>query len=80
MARIIPRMVIRMAQVFVIRGIVIGGVFVGRIKEEISRPAIMLPRARRVIGLRIVGLFSFMGVMGGVRLNPVWTSRVSRRL
>lgn len=46
----------------------------------ISNPAVMLPRARRVIGLMISGLFSFVGVIGGMRLNPVCTSRVIRRL
>lgn len=46
----------------------------------ISRPARMLPRARRVIGLMIVGLFSFMGMVVGVRVNPAWTNRVMRRL
>lgn len=34
------------------------------------RPARMLPRARRVIGLMMVGLFSFIGVIVGVRVNP----------
>lgn len=43
-----------------------------------SRPARMLPRARRVIGLMMVGLFSFIEMVGGVRVNPVWTSRVMR--
>ena len=45
-----------------------------------SRPARMLPRARRVIGLVIVGLFSFIGTIVGVRVNPVWTRRVMRML
>ena len=45
-----------------------------------SRPARMLPRARRVIGLVTAGLFSFTGVVAGTRVNPVWTSRVMRRL
>lgn len=43
-----------------------------------SRPAIMLPKARRVIGFMMVGLFSFIGVTGSVRMNPVWTSMVIR--
>lgn len=45
-----------------------------------SRPAVMLPRARRVIGLMSIGVFSFMGVVVGVRGGPVWTNRVMRRL
>lgn len=77
-ARIIPRIVTIMAAVFVIIGIVIGGVFVGIISDVMSRPAMMLPRARRVIGLVIAGSFSFIGVIGGIRVNPVWTSRVMR--
>lgn len=79
-ARIAPRIVAIIAVVFVSVGMVIGGVFVGVIYDVMSRPARMLPRARRVIGLVIVGLFSFMGVIVGVRVNPVWTSKVMRRL
>lgn len=45
-----------------------------------SRPAAMLPRARRVMGLMIVGLFSFIGVIVVARVNPVCTSMVRRRL
>lgn len=45
-----------------------------------SRPAMMLPRASRVIGLMSVGVFSFMGVVVGMRGNSVWTSRVMRKL
>ena len=45
-----------------------------------SRPAVMLPRASRVIGLMSVGVFSFIGVIVDMRGNPVWTSRVMRRL
>lgn len=77
-ARIIPRTVTRMAAVFVSVGIVIGEVFVGMMYDVMSRPARILPRARRVIGLMMVGLFSFIGVIEGVRVNPVWTSRVIR--
>lgn len=36
-----------------------------------SRPAVMLPMASRVIGLMSVGLFSFMGVIVGMRGNSV---------
>lgn len=45
-----------------------------------SRPAIMLPSASRVIGAVTAWLFSFAGVIEGVRVNPVWTSRVMRRV
>ena len=79
-ARIIPRVVTMMAAVFVMVGIVIGGVLGGRIRDEINRPAIMLPRASRMIGRMAGGAFSFMGVIAGVRVCPVWTSKVMRRL
>lgn len=36
-----------------------------------SRPAMMLPKASRVIGLRVSGLFSFIGVIVGMRVNFV---------
>lgn len=45
-----------------------------------SRPAVMLPSARRVIGFVICGLFSFIGVTVGIRVNSVCTRRVIRRL
>lgn len=68
-ARIMPRVVTIMAAVFVRRGIVIGGVCAGFVYEVMSRPAMMLPRARRVIGLRVCGLFSFIGVSVGMRVS-----------
>ena len=43
-----------------------------------SRPAVMLPRARRVKGEVIAGLFSFIGVRGGIRVDPACTSTVMR--
>lgn len=46
----------------------------------INRPAIMLPKAKRVIGLVICGLFSFIGVIVGIRVNFVCTKRIIRRL
>lgn len=79
-ARTTPRIVTRMAAVLVIRGMVIGGVLVGVMKEVINIPAIMLPRARRVRGAVISGLFSFIGVIGGIRVCPAWTRRVIRML
>lgn len=79
-ARIIPSSVTTMAANFVMGGMVIGGVFEGRMKDVMRKPARMLPRARRVMGLMIRGLFSLMGEIGGVRLCPVWTRMVRRRL
>lgn len=40
----------------------------------------MLPKARRVIGLIVDGLFSFIGVIVGMRVNFTCTRRVMRRL
>lgn len=79
-ARITPRVVTIRAAVLVIVGIVIGGVLFGRMYDVIISPAKMLPRASRVIGLMIVGLFSFMGVMTVVRVYPVCTIRVIRKV
>lgn len=45
-----------------------------------SSPAMMLPRARRVIGLVVVGLFSFIEGIVIMRVYPVWTNRVIRKL
>lgn len=79
-AKIIPMAVTTRAAVFVRVGMVMGGVFVGVRYDVISSPARMLPRARRRMGEVMVGLFSSMGVIVAVRVNPVWTSRVMRRL
>lgn len=79
-ARMMPAVVTRMAAAFVSGGIVIGGVCVGVMYDVISRPTIMLPRARRVIGLVICRLFSSIGVIVGIRVNFVCTRRAIRRL
>ena len=42
------------------------------------KPAVILPSASRVIGEVTAGLFSFMGVRGGIRVKPVCTSVVMR--
>ena len=44
----------------------------------IINPAVMLPRASRVIGEVTLGLFSFIGVSGGIRTKPAWTNVVMR--
>lgn len=77
-ARTMPRAVMMMAVILMDSGMVVGGVFVGRMKEVIMNPAVMLPSARRVIGERIAGLFSFIGVRTGMRVYPVCTIRVIR--
>lgn len=77
-ARIIPRTVTRMAVILMYRGIVVGGVFIGSVNEVMMNPAVMLPSASRVIGEVTAGLFSFIGVSGGIRTNPVCTRTVIR--
>ena len=79
-AKMRPRVVAIMAAVFVSMGIVIGGVCVGVMNDVMSRPATVLPKARRVIGLRVCGLFSFIGVIVGVRVDSACTRRVIRKL
>ena len=70
-AKMIPRVVTIMAAVFVIVGMVIGGVFMGRMRDEISKPAMILPKASRMSGRIAEGVFSLMGVIVGVRVCPV---------
>ena len=45
-----------------------------------SKPDRMVPKARRRIGLVISGLFSLIGVVAEIRVNPAWTRSVMRRL
>jgi len=47
--------------------IVMMGVFRGVMLEVISRPAMMLPQASRLIGLMTAGLFSLIGERGRKR-------------
>lgn len=56
------------------------GVFRGRMFEVIRRPAIMLPQAKRLMGLIIVGLFSLMGERVLNRGCPRDTKKMTRRL
>lgn len=56
------------------------GVLIGRIFEVIRRPAKMLPQARRLIGLIVVGSFSLMGERGLNRGWPRDTKNTTRRL
>lgn len=75
-----PRIVIASAMVLVCVGMVVGGVFNGVMFSEMSNPATMLPIARRVIGLIIVGLFSFNRSVEGYRGCPVCTKIKMRKL
>lgn len=59
-----PRAVTVRAISFRLVGIVITGVFSGRILEVIRRPAMMLPQANRLMGLITAGLFSLIGDSG----------------
>ena len=77
-ARAIPRAVTTRAVILMDNGIVMGGVFVGGMYEVIRSPAVMLPSASRVIGDVTAGLFSFIGVRGGIRVKPACTSMVMR--
>ncbi|KAF7644618.1 hypothetical protein LDENG_00218980 [Lucifuga dentata] len=61
-------------------GIDITGVFRGVMLVVITRPAMMLPHARRLIGLIMVGLFSLIGERGLNRGCPVEIKRIMRRL
>lgn len=61
-------------------GIVMIGVFRGRMFDVIKRPATMLPTARRFKGLITAGLFSLMGERGLNRGCPIETKKMTRRL
>lgn len=75
-----PRIVAVSAAILMCVGIVVGGVLSGMMFSEISIPAMMLPMARRVIGLMIVGLFSFSRRVDGYRGCPACTKIRMRRL
>ena len=61
-------------------GMDITGVLMGRMFEVISRPAIMLPQASRLMGLITVGLFSLIGERELNRGWPMETKKITRRL
>lgn len=77
-AMAIPRTVTTMAVILMDSGMVMGGVFEGVINEVMRNPAVMLPRANRVRGEVTAGLFSLIGVRGGIRTKPACTSTVMR--
>lgn len=56
------------------------GVFIGRMFIVISRPATILPQARRLIGLITAGLFSLIGERVLNRGWPMDTKKMTRRL
>ena len=79
-ARSKPRIVTVRAASFSRGGIDITGVFKGRMFEVISRPAMMLPQASRLIGLITAGLFSLIGERELNRGCPMETKKTTRRL
>lgn len=60
-----PRIETSRAVVFRYQGMVRTWMLVGGMLYEIRNPARMLPRARRLMGLVRLGLFSFMIIRGG---------------
>ena len=75
-----PRTVTTRAASFSRGGIVITGVLKGVMLEVIRSPAIMLPQASRLMGLRTAGLFSLIGESGANRGWPIETNKITRRL
>ena len=75
-----PRIVTRRAASFREVGIVMIGVFNGRVFRVIRKPAIMLPQARRLMGLITAGLFSLIGDSALKRGWPIETKKTTRRL
>lgn len=61
-------------------GIVMIGVFDGKKLDVIISPAIILPQAKRLIGLITAGLFSLMGERGRNRGVPIVTKKITRKL
>ena len=61
-------------------GMVMTGVFNGRMFEVMRRPAIMLPQASRLMGLMTAVLFSLIGERGLNRGWPIETKNTTRRL
>lgn len=64
-AKVNPRIEMSRAVVFKYQGMVRIWMLVGGMLDEIRNPAIMLPNARRLMGLIRSGLFSFIIIRGG---------------
>lgn len=75
-----PRIVTRRAASFRTGGMVITGVFRGRMLDVIRRPATMLPQASRLMGLMTAGLFSLIGERELNRGCPMTTKNTTRML
>lgn len=74
-----PRIVTITALSFIWWGIVMIWVFAGSRFDEISSPAIMLPQARRLIGLIAVS-GSVVGVIVAYRGCPIRAKKIIRKL
>lgn len=75
-----PRMVTMRALSFRVGCMVMIGVLIGVRLDVMSRPAIMLPQASRLIGLITAGLFSLIGESAEKRGWPIETKKTTRRL
>ena len=75
----VPRMLRQRAEVFRAGGIVSVGVLSGSSVMEITRPAKMLPHARRLIGSIMAGLDSFNGASDRMRGWSEKTKRARRK-
>lgn len=75
-----PTIVTASAAIFIEGGMVMIGVLDGRKFEVMSRPAIMLPQARRSMGAVTAGWFSLIGDSGVNRGEPMVTKNTTRRL
>ena len=75
-----PIIVTARAASFRMGGIVMIGVFKGRILDVIRSPAMMLPHASRLIGLITAGLFSLIGERVLNRGWPMTTKKTIRML
>lgn len=75
-----PRIETNNAASLRVGGIVITGVFKGGKLSVIISPAIMLPQARRLIGLITAGLFSLIGRKEVNRGVPIVTKKITRKL
>ena len=75
-----PRIVTISAANFSKGGMDIIGVFRGVMLEVIRSPAIILPHAKRLMGLITAGLFSLIGEKELNRGWPIDTKKTTRRL
>ena len=75
-----PKIVTERAASLIIGAIVRVGVFKGIMLELIMNPAIILPQARRLIGLITRGSFSLIGVSASNRGLFIETKKIIRRL